>query len=57
IESTDFVIPDHEEPLKKTTSIGIAEYNSKETIEDFISRVDKALYEAKETGRNKVVSG
>ena len=57
IENTDFVIPDHEEPLKKTTSIGIAEYNSEETIEDFISRVDKALYEAKETGRNKVVSG
>ncbi len=57
VENIDFEIPDHNEPLKKTTSIGIAEYNPNETIEEFISRVDKALYEAKETGRNKIVAG
>lgn len=57
VENIDFKIPDHNEPLKKTTSIGIAEYNPNETIEEFISRVDKALYEAKETGRNKIVAG
>ena len=57
IEDTDFFIPDQKEPLKKTTSIGIAEYNKNETIEDFISRADKALYQAKETGRNKIVAG
>jgi two-component system, cell cycle response regulator len=56
IETTDFVIPNNEIPLKKTTSIGIAEYQEGESIPDFISRADKALYKAKQTGRNKVVS-
>jgi PleD family two-component response regulator len=45
------------QPLKKTTSIGIVEFNPIESAQDFINRVDKALYEAKETGRNKVVVG
>ena len=57
IEAIDFVVPDQEQPLKKTTSIGIAEFNLEESVEEFINRVDKALYEAKETGRNKVVAG
>ena len=57
VEQLDFIIPDKETPLKKTTSIGIAEYIYTETAEEFINRVDKALYEAKETGRNKVVVG
>ncbi|RTK92810.1 MAG: PleD family two-component system response regulator [Rickettsiales bacterium] len=57
VEQLEFIIPDKETPLKKTTSIGIAEYIYTETVEEFINRVDKALYEAKETGRNKVVVG
>jgi two-component system cell cycle response regulator len=57
IEAIDFEIPDQSEPLKKTTSIGVAEFKPPETIEGFLSRADKALYEAKETGRNKVVAG
>ena len=31
--------------------------NQGDTVEEFVSKVDKALYEAKETGRNKVVAG
>ena len=57
IEAIDFVIPDYSQPLKKTTSIGIVEFQPSESAQDFINRVDKALYEAKETGRNKVVVG
>jgi len=57
IEAIDFIIPDYSQPLKKTTSIGIVEFNPIESAQDFINRVDKALYEAKETGRNKVVVG
>ena len=42
--------------IKFTISIGIATiYNMKETEESIISRADKALYEAKSQGRNRVV--
>ena len=45
------------EPLKKiTASFGIAVYQgSSDSEEDFIGRADKALYQAKTEGRNKVV--
>ena len=56
IEATEFVIPDPIGIIHKTTSIGVAEYHQGETAEEFLSKVDKALYEAKETGRNKVVA-
>ena len=39
---------------KKTCSIGVSEFKDKDTINDVIVRADDALYEAKETGRNKV---
>ncbi|MEJ2213478.1 MAG: diguanylate cyclase [Gammaproteobacteria bacterium] len=37
---------------KITVSIGIAELSNPETPETFIHRCDKALYRAKEYGRN-----
>ncbi len=41
---------------KITFSAGVAGYFKGEEIEDFIKRVDVALYEAKKAGRNQVVA-
>lgn len=40
-------------PLR--TSVGVTRYEAGEAIEVTLNRVDEALYQAKETGRNKVV--
>jgi diguanylate cyclase (GGDEF)-like protein len=40
---------------KKTASFGIAQIRNSESIETLVDRVDKALYAAKENGRNQVV--
>ncbi|MEG8229929.1 PleD family two-component system response regulator [Candidatus Rickettsia tasmanensis] len=55
IEYMDFHIEDQIEPLKTTISIGVTQYKKEESIESFIERADKAMYEAKTTGKNKVV--
>ena len=39
-----------------TTSLGVARYAAGESTLDFISRTDALLYDAKETGRNRVVT-
>lgn len=41
---------------RKTASFGVAQFKNNETLTTFINRADEALYEAKETGRNKVIS-
>ncbi|MGE4385339.1 MAG: GGDEF domain-containing protein [Endomicrobiaceae bacterium] len=38
-----------------TISIGIAKYRNNTTSNDVISLADKALYDAKQTGRNKII--
>ncbi|MGB1428562.1 MAG: GGDEF domain-containing protein [Cycloclasticus sp.] len=38
-----------------TVSIGIAQYNEGDTLDNLMEEADKALYQAKNTGRNKTV--
>lgn len=40
-----------------TVSCGVAELQGEEGIESLVNRVDKALYQAKRQGRNRVVEG
>ena len=47
---------DKQEICRMTISIGIARYQPGEAITDFIGRADNALYESKNTGRNKVTA-
>ena len=42
--------------VRFTISCGVAEFIEGETVEDIIRRADEALYEAKRTGKNRVVS-
>jgi diguanylate cyclase len=46
------IVPD----LPVTMSVGIANHSKGETIEKLLHRADLALYEAKNAGRNVIVS-
>ena len=57
VESTPVKINDEGSEVKTisvTISMGLAEFNNKETGEELFERADKALYNAKESGRNRV---
>ena len=45
-----------ERGLRTTISIGVAEYDGKETADHWFNRADAALYRAKNAGRNRVVT-
>lgn len=45
-----------ERPIAVTCSVGVAEWEAGDTIDILLRRADVALYEAKRTGRNKVVT-
>lgn len=52
-------VPDAALPIAVTASFGVAcveHGNAQETLEKLLQRADNALYAAKETGRNRVVS-
>ena len=57
VESSPIPINDEDSEVKSinvTISMGLAEFNTQETGEELFERADKALYEAKESGRNRV---
>jgi len=43
-----------ESELNATISVGVTEFKHGEHMDEFIRRVDEALYQAKENGRNRV---
>lgn len=56
MENSRLKLKDNHQPLHKITlSIGIAQLRAGDDSESFVVRADSALYQAKETGRNKVV--
>ena len=55
VESTPFVVSHPESPIRKTISIGTATMQPNDTPESLLKRADSALYEAKNSGRNKVL--
>ena len=40
--------------IEISVSIGIAEANTKDTVDDLLERTDKGLYQAKQNGRNQI---
>ena len=50
----DIESQDHGEIGQITMSFGVAQWDKTESVEQLIARADEALYEAKQTGRNRV---
>jgi len=53
---SDLKIHADDEVINVTCSLGLAEWESGDTVDNLLKRADMALYEAKRTGRNRVVA-
>lgn len=53
----DFTAPDGGGKVAVTISVGVAQWRPGEGKSEFIDRADTALYQAKQQGRNRVVTG
>ena len=51
----DMLVTQNEPRFRITASIGITQYRRGDTIQQMLDRADRALYDAKRTGRNKTV--
>ncbi|MFF8801823.1 MULTISPECIES: diguanylate cyclase [unclassified Methylobacterium] len=56
LNASDLRIRSPKGPVRLTCSFGVSEWSEGETVEGLLKRADIALYEAKTTGRNRVVS-
>lgn len=56
LKASDLRIRSPKGPVRLTCSFGVSEWSDGETVEGLLKRADIALYEAKATGRNRVVS-
>ncbi|MGC4066992.1 MAG: diguanylate cyclase [Polyangiaceae bacterium] len=54
VESAQIVDPDGN-PVAITASFGVAEFHEEDSIDALIDRADRAMYEAKTSGRNRVM--
>lgn len=54
IQGRKFYLGDQKEPIEMTASIGVATHFPREAADRLIERADRALYKAKECGRNMV---
>jgi len=52
----EHAFPHSSETLHITVSMGVGQYRAGESEQEFIERVDQALYRAKQAGRNRVVA-
>ncbi len=50
------VLVERAEPIRYSVSIGVAQLREDETIDSLIERTDKAMYTAKQNGRNRVAA-
>jgi diguanylate cyclase (GGDEF)-like protein len=51
----ELVVPWEGQEIQVTLSVGVAGFAGSESVREWVGRADKALYEAKSTGRDRVV--